>query len=501
MQRISWKHLLVLGLVIGASITVKASIWQLHPQLFSDSAGYLVPAVSLLDGHGYGAQENGFRTPVYPLFLTFILAPLDHTSLSDCHDAHRAVCFGKAAETRAGQFALEMIVVVQIFLGLATTTILYRLGWWLTQNYFVATLFSAGYALNLATAFWEISILTETLTTLLVTLSVYLTVRIIQSPTHKHTLTTIALGIATGLLALCQPAFLLFWIVVAAFLFTSLRGLGSWHVISSLKTNGAHRAFAALRTTELTRAFAYSTPVIAIPLLLLGSWSTFNYFTNGSFSTSTVGGFVLMQMVAPAMEKAPPEYHDLTAIYIRYRDALIRETGSYSGTTGRAWHEMLQARGGTWTELSRTLTKLSIYLILADPASYLNTVRESWVRFWEFAVFHYDPIPSGATQLMTWFIDTDVQRSLTVLFWITPLLWGIILLMRRRYPTPLSFTEILLVMLTVWFAAVMVSMLNYGINARYRTYVAPLQYGTIVWTIWAGWSVMHTYWKNKREPK
>ncbi len=49
-----WKHTLALGLLLALSIVVKAAVWQLPPQIFNDSAGYLGPALSLRGGRGYG---------------------------------------------------------------------------------------------------------------------------------------------------------------------------------------------------------------------------------------------------------------------------------------------------------------------------------------------------------------------------------------------------------------------------------------------------------------
>jgi hypothetical protein len=146
--------------LIALSVSFKAAVWQLHPQLFSDSPGYLVPAASLLDGRGYGVQENGFRSPTYPILLALVLGPLDRTHLSNCRDAHRPVCLQNAAKTTDGEFALQAIVVTQILIGFLATAMLFALGWRLTRNVLVAICFGAGYSLNLATAFWEISILT-----------------------------------------------------------------------------------------------------------------------------------------------------------------------------------------------------------------------------------------------------------------------------------------------------------------------------------------------------
>lgn len=237
-------------------------------------------------------------------------------------------------------------------LGLGVTVLLYALGWQLTHNVLVALLFGAGYALNLATAYWEISLLTETLTTFLLVVSVYLTIRIAR--TKPKGWNTPALGFVLGALALCHSLFLIFWLLPAAYLL-----IDAWR--------------------KKTRAFTYLlrlvAPILLIPVLFLLLWSSFNYVVNDSFTPSTLSGYVLIQMVAPVVQDAPQGYDGLTQIYIGYRDAMIEQTGSYSGAIFRAWPAMLQASNLTWSELSRRLSELSLYLIVAYPQSYLNVAR------------------------------------------------------------------------------------------------------------------------------
>ncbi len=460
------KHLAALGLLMALSLSIKFAIWQLPPQVFRDSPGYLVPASSLLDGRGYGVQENGFRTPTYPLVLALILSPFDRTHLSQCRDAHDAVCIDRAAQTADGLTALRAIVFVHILLGLGITIILYMLGWTLTHNVWVASLFSAGYGLNPVTAFWEISILTETLTTFLLVLSVYLTFRLVTA--KSQTASALALGLVLGMLALCHSLFLIYWLLPAAFLF-----FRAWRKKES--------AFKPL----LIRL----APIIFIPPLFLGIWSSFNYFVNGYLTPSTLSGYVLIQMVAPVIENAPPGYEGLTEVYIGYRNAMIAETGSYSGAIFRAWPDMLKARDMTWSELSSRLSQLSLYLMVAYPGSYLQVAREGWVRFWGFAFYHYAPVPDGPATWMLWFTDAGWQAFWNDLFWISPLMLLFAYRLRRRAQEPIPFAPIIFLMLTVWFAALIVTLTNFQDNARHRSYVLPLQYGAIITTLWAIWQV------------
>lgn len=461
-----WKHTLLLGALIWLSFGVKFAAWESRPQVFSDSPGYLVPALSLLNGRGYGAQENGFRTPTYPLFLALVLAPWDDAHLSECRDAHRAVCIAQAQETPDGAMDLRMVVLAQVGLGLLTTSLLYALGWRLTRNWLVAFLFGAAYALNLATAYWELSILTETLTTFLVTLAVYLTVRAAQSATR----TRVLLGITLGALALCHSLFLLFWVLPAAFLVIRSRGDG------------------------LRLALVRMTPVVLMPLFLLGAWSTFNYFVNGFFTPSTLSGYVLIQMVGPVVQNAPEGYDGITQPYVGFRDAMIAETGSHSGAIFRAWPTMMDWTGLTWSEISSKLTALSIYLIVHYPQTYAQVAYTGGKRFWDFAMYHYDPIPAGTPEWAIQITELFRQGILNLLFGLSLPALGIIYGIRRfdrsRRLAAIPFAEILFVAATVCFAALVTALTNFQDNARLHAYVLPLQVGTVAAVLWAGWRTL-----------
>lgn len=472
-------HAIVFGVLIWLSFGVKLAVWQLRPQVFADSPGYMVPAVSLLDERGYGSQENGFRTPTYPLFLALVLAPLDHTHLSECRDAHRAVCIGQAGDTPDGMTNLRIIVLVQIMLGLLITALLYALGWSLTRNLLVAFLFGAGYALNLATAYWEISILTETLTTFLVTLAVYLTLRAKSLDMRMAVL----LGVGLGLLALCHSLFLAYWLLPGAFLVVRAWRAG-WRF-----------------------ALARIAPVVLLPIAMLGVWSTFNYVVNGVFTPSTLSGYVLIQMVGPVVQNAPEGYDGITQPYVGFRDAMIAETGSHSGAIFRAWPTMMEWTGFTWSEISQKLTALTFYLIAHYPQTYLQVAYEGGTRFWDWAMYNYDPIPVGTPVWAQWLLELFRNGILNILFGLAPLVLGILFVIQRyaarlRYAA-IPYGSILFLVATVSLAALVSALTNFQDNARLHASVLPLQVGTILVTVWACWRTLSQFMTGNRsaQPK
>ena len=419
----------------------------------------------MLEGRGYGVQENGFRSPTYPVLLALILAPFERTHLAGCRDAHRAPCIDNAAKTADGDIALTAIVVIQILLGGMTTAVLFALGWRLTRNILVATLFGAGYALNLATAFWEISILTETVTTFLLALAVYLTVLANRAKPEVY----LALGVVLAALSLCHQLFLGYWVLSGAFLMLRAWGEGD--------RRGLPRIALAL----------------FLPLAFVTGWSIYNYSVNGVFTPSTLSGYVLIQMVAPIVQNAPEGYDGIVQPYVGYRDAMIAQTGSYSGAIFRAWPAMMGWTGLTWSEISRKLTSLSFYLMLHYPQVYLQSARSSWVRFWDFQIYHYDPIPNSVPPWAVWLTDGAVQAAVNILFGISALVCGTILLARRRTQhlfKSIPADSILLLIATVLFAAIVTSLTNFQDNSRLRTYVLPMQYGSIALAAWACWRMV-----------
>lgn len=471
-------HLLACLFILLVSVGIKFSVWQLTPQIFNDTPGYLVPAISLLSGHGYGVQENGFRTPTYPLFLAALLAPIDHTAFVSCSDAHRPACIGKAADQPSGAFALRWIVLAQILLGIATTLLLYALGWELTNSAVVAFFFGISYAWNVATAFWEISLLTESLTAFLLMLALWLTLRV--GPEQRRS--SILLAFVLGALALCHQLYLAFWMIPAAILALRYRRQG------------------------LRRVLPLVSPVLIVPLLFVGAWSAFNYFENGFFTPSTLSGYVLIQMVAPAVENLPDGYDGITQTYVGYRDAQVREVGTYSGAIYRAWRDMIEQTDLNWSQISSKLQTGSIYLAYHYPAVYLNSVRYVSREFWDFALFHYEPIPAGVASFAARFTDAALQWNLNRAFWFAPVLWCVCWFVqiktKRRSLSVATTWKFAFLYLVVWYAALVSSLTNYGDNERYRVVVMPLQYGSIVVTLWALWQtfVAPLVWHSHRLP-
>ncbi len=456
----NWRtHAILLAALVVLNVAVKITLWTQPPQTFPDSLGYIAPAMRLLDGLGYGSQENGFRTPTYPLFIAAIVFPFNHSDLSGCREARVPACLGEAQKEPSGQVDLHAVVTVQIVLGLLTILLVYGFAWQISRNPWIAALCAATYPIDLSTGYWEISLLTDTVTTFLLALAVYVTLRVADSTRHRLSL-SIALGVVLAALALCHSVYLLYAVVPAAFLWLSGQ------------------------PCEGSKTFARLTilPVLLIPGLLVLAWSARNYVVDGYFTPSTISGYNLTQMVGPFMEQAPAAYRDLADIYLDYRGDRIAARGTHSGTIFLAYRDMMNVRQLTWAGLSQVLTAMSVQMIAKDPAGYLETAQAAFFQFWKFGLGRQNSGWPLSYEAVKWFLDTRVHEALMVLFWVSlPALGFRQWTHREDRPAALW---IWFAMATVLYAAFFSSAFNFGDNERYRTHVARLQYSATILTAW-----------------
>ena len=118
-----------------------------HPEraIVRDSQSYLIPAINIVDGHGFSSRvqppftASANRTPGYPLFIATLYA-----------------LFGRN---------VVVIAFVQVLIDTVSTILTYYLGLRLVSNK-AAFLGALGYALSLGPAIYAVLIMTETLFTL-----------------------------------------------------------------------------------------------------------------------------------------------------------------------------------------------------------------------------------------------------------------------------------------------------------------------------------------------
>lgn len=464
----AWRtHAILLAALLALNVAVKVTLWAQTPQTFPDSLGYIAPAMRLLDGLGYGNQENGYRPPAYPLLIAALVLPLDHKDLSGCREARVPACLGEAQQEPGAQANLRAVVAAQILLGILTMLLVYGFAWQIARNVWVAALCAATYAIDLSTGYWEISLLTDALTTFLLALAVFLTVLIARME-RRCTWGALALGIVLAALALTHSVFSVYAVVPAAFVWlASRRGRGE-------------ATSSTMNPTTASTPYGSLALVLFIPALAVVGWSARNYVADGYFTPSSIAGYNLTQMVGPFIERAPAAYRDLADIYLEYRSERIAVRGSHSGTIFFAYRDMLDARHTTWAGLSQSLAAMSMQMIQEHPFAYLRVAWQSFRQFWRFGLGRQNSQLPLSFDWGKWFLDTRVHDAWMALFFAAP--FGLAWLQIMRRIEPGSAVWVWFAIATVLYAAVFSSAFNFGDNERYRAHVARWQYTAVIVT-------------------
>jgi len=146
-----------------------------------DSGGYDRPAVNLVEHHVYSSSDNppfepyAYSAPVYSVFLAFVYTILGHHP--------------------------PMAILFQIAINLVTLYVTYRIGMTLF-NRPVGIMAAGALAVDIGQVLYSNQLLTETLFTLLLSLSIYSLLRFLEK---ERTGNGILTGIFMGLAALCRP--------------------------------------------------------------------------------------------------------------------------------------------------------------------------------------------------------------------------------------------------------------------------------------------------------
>jgi uncharacterized membrane protein YtjA (UPF0391 family) len=303
------------------------------PVSYGDTGSYFRSAEVLARGtlNGY----DGTRVPGYPFFIAMLGL-----------DPHR-------------------VWLGQMGLGLGITLLLYL--WTLRATSSPAAAFVVGTLYNLIPGqfLFEANLLTETLTTFLVLLSLYLAMvaRGQESAWRSATL-GFAGGLAAGAAGLAR---ILFYPLAVWLLPYVAVGRRSWR-------------------ERLLAALTWSIP----PALLLGGWIAWVHASYGFLAPTTMGGYNLVQHTGVFFEYLPDEYAPLRDTYLRYRNARIAERGDQTNTIWDAIPELSRVTGLGFYDLSRELGRASILLIRGHPDLYARNVVEGWIDFWKAPVY-WDP--------------------------------------------------------------------------------------------------------------
>lgn len=315
------------------------------------------------------SADMGHRTPVYPVLLAIL------------------------------GFDWEMVRIAQLTMGLGVSVLLFSTAFRLTDSGPLALLSGAVYGWNPTQATFETAISTESLTVLLLVSAVAMLARIVDVPSRVTTLAVGLTGLLAALGALTRPIFLLLPIAILG---TALLARLGWH-------------------TVITLSIAGILPVLA--------WSGFNAHRLDYFGPTTLTGLGLTNHTGAYIEDAPDEYATVRDIYLAER---TRRGGVHEMVIWSVWEEMTLATHQTHAQLSRTLARMSISLIVSHPGEYSASVAKGFCRFWLGANWKYDQDISSATDRVM-FSVTKIARGLLILIQLGALGLASVVIFRARH--------------------------------------------------------------------
>jgi 4-amino-4-deoxy-L-arabinose transferase-like glycosyltransferase len=429
LERISPRAWILVVTLISLALRVGLLLFY-RPVHYGDTPSYRRLAESLLQGLEH---YDGTRTPGYPYFLA-LLGPD------------------------------ERVWLVQMALGLATTFLFFYMGWQITGRAWFGGIAALAHTLNMGQLFFEANILSETLTTFLVSLAFAGLFYWLFHTSARTVWLAFGLGVVTSLAVMVRPLFIYFpfWFL----LFIALE----------FKTNGlaARLPF----RLNLTAAIAYLLPVV----LLVGGWINFIHTKYGDWSLTTMTGYHLIQHTGVFFEYVPDVHADLRDTYLKYRDQQIAARGTQANAIWDAIPEMQQASGYNFYDLSRVLAEISMQLILDHPLLYLRNVLKGWWYFWR-APFYWSPeafrweplaLLSGSLVLGS----RLVLIATNLLFLVTSV--GVLLWRRMREWFPVS-PALWCLAGAVWAASIVQTLVDHGDNPRF---LVPMQSLVVLWVLW-----------------
>ena len=268
----------------------------------------------------------------------------------------------------AARLDYHAVWFIQNILGIATSLLLYAAAKDRTRKRGLAFLAGASNSIFLNQLMFEPFLMTETLAAFFLVLSLFLCLRFCRNcdPSRGGSRTLLLhLGVILGLAALLRPLFLYLPIVFGAYV---------WDESAETKSRLRQRVSLVAR--------------VALPaLLLVLGWSAFNYVEAGYFGLTALGGYSLTNHSGAFMELAPDRYATIRDLYLHYRRIQVAALGNNTGTIWKAYPYILQATGYSYVQLSRQLTRLSLWLFVHHPLLYTRHVGLSVRLFWAPAFY------------------------------------------------------------------------------------------------------------------
>ncbi len=447
-----WPARTWLSLVLAVALIERIGLWLFYaPAHYGDTASYHRLAQAILSGWG---PYDGTRTPGYPLFLTV---------------------FRSDQATWLAQMALGIIITLLFFV----------IGWLVSGRPWFGGLAALAHTLNLGQLFFEPALLSETVTTFWVVLSVTGIVLWLYRPGWRSgrmpatACLAAGAGLAAGMAFLTRPLFIYlpFWLL----LFMLIRKLD----LKKFPFVQIWQPEPGIGRRRLARLLILGICLLAPMALALGGWLSFIHSHFGDWALDTMTGYHLIQHTGAFFEYAPDKYAPLRDTYIQFRDAHIATYGTQTNSIWQAIPAMQKASGLSFYDLSRTLARISVQLIVNHPDLYLRSVASGWVMFW-WAPAYWQPeifrLPALVPVIKGAVL---VERVILVFLNLAFILTTILALLSRKVSSLLNPPAALWCLAgTVWVASIAQTFMDHGDNPRF---LVPLQSLVVVWCLWAAW--------------
>ncbi len=319
-------------ILIGLSVLVRIIVLIFTTPVYTtDTPAYFDVASYIMkwDFTGY----DGGRTPGYPLIIFL------------------------------GQMNGDMIVIIQMVMGIIISFLLYKIMLMLSNNYTLSTITGLSYSFYLPLLKREIILATETTTIFYIIISFFILYRILLN-IHNGKIKYyqfVLLIVFTSMATLTRPMYIIMNYLFILFFIIYL-------VIKKYKFQKIFLAFV----------------LMIIPhLFLIDGWIKVNKKLTNVGALTTYSGISMTNRVGPFIESAPDEFNDIKYIYIKYREKEKQRRGTHECAIWRAYDELLEETGLSQPELCDRITAMCIATIKKEPVKYIKGVMQGWIIFWK----------------------------------------------------------------------------------------------------------------------
>ena len=350
----------------------------------------------------------------------------------------------------------EAIVLIQTLFGV----IIFFASYWLWSQLYGKSL--AALAATAVTAFEpalvlaEDQILSETLTVMLLILSLALLINAVRREKPSAWI-ALSCGLCVAWLALTRPAFQLIIPLYVLYILIVLR----------------HK----MKAPPAWASVLLFTAVSVLPVI---GWNTFNYHRFGYFTLMTTQGYILSTHTIPLIGGHPEKYGEVSDI-ARILDNYHQTVEGQS--IWLAYPEIMEKRQVSFVEGSRLVQELSYQVIIDNLASYLRSVLHSISGFWTGRL---DPLSEFENSFLFKITSAlyDFSHSIGVFLFFFVIILDLI--RPKRWLEPVVLERVLMVSLIALVCVSSTVPIAFE-NARYKIPLHPLIWGMVASSLVVNW--------------